>query len=99
MDAVTLARMVKDVRGLQKKYFHGGRDPRVLQESKDAERKLDQAVADILSPKAAPQPGLFDDAELATAKAAVCSACSRYGVPLAGRCPECGGCATVANKR
>lgn len=60
MDITTLARMVKNVRDLQRAYFKG-RSSTVLQESKAAERKLDEAVDAILNPKAAPQPGLFDE--------------------------------------
>lgn len=50
-----LAKLVRAMRQAQTRYFLG-RDPADLRASKDAEYRVDQAVADVLAP-----PGLFEE--------------------------------------
>lgn len=54
-----LARLVADMREAQKRYFRT-KDVKFLNQSKDLERRVDKATADILNP---PSPGLFDQKE------------------------------------
>lgn len=54
-----LARMVRDCRALQKRYF-ASKSPQILNECRDSERRLDKAVDAILNP---PAPDLFSQPE------------------------------------
>lgn len=56
MTAHELALLAKMMRDAQKRYFRD-RKPSDLNESKDAERRLDMAIAEILDP---PTTGLFE---------------------------------------
>ena len=57
MPLLELAHLVKRMREKQKQFFRGARSAQVVAEAKDLERKVDQALSEILHP---PRPSLFD---------------------------------------
>ncbi len=59
MTTEELARLAKQVRDAQKRYFRT-RTPSDLRESKDHERRLDAAITAVLDP---PTPDLFPEAQ------------------------------------
>ena len=55
-EVVRLAKLVKVMRDLQKRYFDGEKNSTVLKQSKDYERRVDKAVRWVLAHR---QPELF----------------------------------------
>ena len=55
MTAKELARLVKSMREVQKRFFAGERSSELIRQAKDWERRTDKAVAEVLDDR----PSLF----------------------------------------